>query len=181
MWSSWAKDWIATFSWQGAGQATIVMALFQASWAKWCSPSYASMWWCCFRRLIRRLTPLINKSKADCLNWQSKNEWRTSIVIDRRFPPAVKLPWMSPLINTDQPAAEEAGESRGSCMARAKQTGEFKKNMKEIRPGTPHTNTAAHAPTSMFTASCRSVFCFVLFFCVLCLPAACQKCSAAVS
>lgn len=69
---------------------------------------------------------------------------------------------MSPLINTDQPAAEEAGEPRGSCMARAKQTGEFKKNMREIRPGTPHTATLA--PTSMFTVSCRSVFCFVLFF-----------------
>lgn len=68
---------------------------------------------------------------------------------------------MSPLVNTDQPAAEDAGESRGSCTARAKQTGELKKNMKEIRPGTRHTNTATHAPASMFTASRRSVFCFV--------------------
>lgn len=71
---------------------------------------------------------------------------------------------MPPLPNTDQSAAEKAGESRGSCTAGAKQTGELRKNMKEIRPGTPDADTAAYAATSMFTASCCCAFCFV-FLC----------------
>lgn len=78
----------------------------------------------------------------------------------------VKLPRTPPLPNTDQPAAETPGESSGSCTAGAKQTGEFKDNMKEIRPGTPDTDTATHAPTSMFTASCSVAFRFCFVFSV---------------
>lgn len=113
------------------------------------------MWWSVF------LIQFIFKTFHSSTNIFSLLFNRSVCWTDMKIQQYLKVPWMPPLPNADQSAAEKAGESRGSCTTGAKQTGEFKKNMKEIRPGTLDSDTATHAATSVFTASCWSAFCFV--------------------